>query len=354
MIVRLLSMMLVFCLLVLFTTTGCSQKEAMQIPLLECVPAGWFEMGRSYNDKGDADELPVHRVYLDAYGIGRYPVTNHEFVQVLNWALEKGLLFNKDGNPYDGGEIYAYGKPLADCITTGPGSAINFGIGKFEVLKTKGYNGQEFDMDDHPVQQVTWYGAVAFCNWLSQMHGLPVCYDTETWARINPLPAGYRLPTEAEWERAAAWDGSRQYRYGTSSDEIDFSRANYNEGDYANPLGLEAMPYTSPVGWYNGKNPVKLSIPDIKTVQSKSPAGCYDMSGNTWEWCHDIYRDNFYGKSGFANPTGPEAGDYRVGRGGSWRYSSNECRAADRYYNYPDYRSRYQGFRIAISPPAEK
>lgn len=339
-------------LLVLFLVIlipGCN-KEEKSLPAMQTVSAGWFEMGRPYDDQGEADERPVHRVFLDAYAIGRYPVTNAEYIEVLNWALQKGLLQNSAGNPYDGGEIWAYGKPIADSMTTGVGSQIHYGIGTFEVLTQKGKGG-EVSMDDHPVQMVTWYGAVVYCNWLSEMHGLTPCYDTETWARIHPVPQGFRLPTEAEWERAAAWDGTRHFRYGVSSDELDFTRANFYGEDYANPLGLDSMPYTSPVDWYNGVNPVSLANPEVKTVSSASPAGCFDMAGNVWEWCHDRYQDNYYSKSGFANPAGPDTGDHRVGRGGSWRYSSSHCRAADRYYNFPDYRSRYQGFRIALSPP---
>ena len=340
-------------LLVLFVCVGCAE-EKKPYPRLEVIDAEWFMMGRAYEDIGDADEAPVHRVFLDAYAIGRFPVTNSEFAEVLNWALDKGLLKNSDGNPYDTGEIWAYGKPLADTVTTGVGAQINAGIGKFEVLRQKGYEGREVFMGNHPVQQVTWYGAVVYCNWLSEIYGLQPCYDVETWERITPVPNGFRLPTEAEWERAAAWDGEKHWRYGVSSDELDFTRANYYQEDYANPLQLDAMPYTSPVDWYNGSNPANVSDPDTKTVHSVSPSGCFDMAGNTWEWCHDYYQEDYYRKSGFANPAGPETGEHRVGRGGSWRYSEGHCRAADRYYNWPDYRSRYQGFRIAISPPPEQ
>ncbi|MCK5861827.1 MAG: SUMF1/EgtB/PvdO family nonheme iron enzyme [Candidatus Hydrogenedentes bacterium] len=331
---------------------GCSDSSLGVSPSdLVCVNAGWFEMGRSYEGGEDDDERPLHRVYLDEYAIGRFPVTNQQFVEVLNWALKKGILQNSEGTAYDGDEIYAYGKPLADTVNTGLGSQINAGIEKFEVLVRKGYGNQQFSMEQHPMQHVTWYGAVVYCNWLSEIHQLQPCYDTITWTRINPLPDGYRLPSEAEWDRAAAWDGKKQWRYGISSDELDVSHANYYAEDYANPMGFTTMPFTSPVGWYNGLNPVKLSDPERITIRGTSPAGCFDMAGNIWEWCHDWYGEDYYAKSGIANPIGPLTGTYRVGRGGSWRYSATYCRAADRYYNWPEYCSRYQGFRIAISPP---
>ena len=175
---------------------GCNEEEKA-LPPMQTVSSGWFEMGRTYDDQGEADELPVHRVFLDAYAIGRYPVTNSEYVEVLNWALQKGLLQNSEGDPYDGDEIWAYGKPIADTMSTGVGSQIHYGIGAFEVLTRKGTGG-EVAMDNHPVQMVTWYGAVAYCNWLSEIYGMTPCYDTETWTRVHPLPQGFRLPTEAE------------------------------------------------------------------------------------------------------------------------------------------------------------
>ena len=326
---------------------GCAPR-ATPPPETVDVPAGWFEMGRPYDSDGHSDEAPVHNVYLDNYAIGKYPVTNREFAGVLNWALAKGRLQDDVGNAYNGGKVFAYGKPLADTLASAHGSQISFGAGQFEVLSRTGYNGEEFSMDEHPVVLVTWYGAVAYCNWLSEMHRLRPCYDTETWDRLRPVPNGYRLPTEAEWERAAAWDGQRHQRYGVGSDTLDFTQANFFESDYANPLRLTSMPYTSPVGWYNGGNLAQLAVSSVWTQNAVSPVGCYDMAGNVWEWCHDWYDAEYYARSGLANPTGPETGAHRVGRGGSWRYASDHCRAADRYWNWPEYHSRYQGFRVAI------
>ncbi|HDP34968.1 MAG TPA: hypothetical protein ENN29_07650 [Candidatus Hydrogenedentes bacterium] len=345
---------IVLCLL-LVITAGCA-RPTFEPPETVVVEAGWFDMGRDYDDEGNTDEVPTHKVYLDAYAIGKYPVTNRQFADVLNWALSKGYLQDSEGNPYDGGEIYAYGKPLADTMSSGPGSQINFSVRRFEVLSRGGHGGEDFPMDNHPVLMVTWYGAVAYCNWLSEMHRLHPCYDTKTWERLQPLPNGYRLPTEAEWERAAAWEsraagGSKHWRYGVSSDTLDTTQANFFAEEYANPLGLSSMPFTSPVDWYNGENPARLAESNIKTKRSASPAGCFDMAGNTWDWCHDWYQEDYYEKCGIANPVGPNAGAYRVGRGGSWRYNDSHCRTTDRYWNWPDYRSRYQGFRIVSSPP---
>ncbi len=343
---------MLFAAFVLCLFWGCS-SEPPPNPELVVVPAGWFEMGRPYDSEGQPDELPVHTVYLDEYGIGKYPVTNREYVTVLNWALSRGYLQNQEGGPYDGGKVYAYNKPIAETFASAQGALIRFSGGDFEALTRDGHNGTAFPMDDHPAVLITWYGAAAYTNWLSEMNGLTPCYDTDTWERIRPVPNGYRLPTEAEWERAAAWDGRRHWRYGVTSDTLEQSQANFYEDTYANPLELRSMPYTAPVGWYNGTNPVRLSEPDVATQDAASPAGAYDMAGNTWDWCHDWYDAEYYAGSGLANPLGASSGAYRVGRGGSWRYPRNHCRAADRYWNWPDYNSRYQGLRVAISPPPE-
>ena len=188
---------------------------------MKLYPQTWFPFrqagfhGRPYTDTGNADEVPVHEVYLDAYNIGKFEVTNLEFMQTLQWAYDRGYLTDSSGEAYTGGRIYAAGQPVADIHGSNESSQIGFisdgaelGISNvFYILNQAGYGGQQFSMASHPVVCVSWYGAVCFCKWLSEMHGLEPCYDTPTWTRLEPLPNGYRLPTEAEWE-PASWDGS--------------------------------------------------------------------------------------------------------------------------------------------------
>ena len=203
-------------------------------------------------------------------------------------------------------------------------------------------------MADHPAVHVSWYGAVAYCNWLSEKLGLQPCYDTATWNLLEPLRNGFRLPTEAEWEHAAAWDGSKHWRYAVTSDVLASNRANYRTDTAADPLELVDLPYTSPVGWYNGINPVRLSTPGASTVLAMSPRGAFDMSGNVWEWCHDYYAT--YPAGDQANPTGPETGAEKVLRGGSWNSFENDCRSASRAYSPPETTTYTDGFRVARTP----
>lgn len=331
--------------------------DEIKAPEMLSVAAGAFMMGRPYPwdpawGQERTNEQPVHEVYLDAYEIGKYPVTNQEYAAVLNWAYSKGLLQNEDGSPYTNGLVFAYGMPLADTEQSTSWSQITFRDGEFTVRTNKGYNGQEFSMADHPVVVVDWYGVLCYCNWLSEIEGLEPCYSTDDWERYEPVRNGYRPPTEAEWERAAAWDGTKHWTYGFMSDTLDISRANYGyaEGKWANPLDLMNVPRTSPVGWYNGKNPVHLSTPEKLTVDSPSPVGAYDMAGNVWEWCHDWWCRT-YNEEPIKNPTGPETGTYRCLRGCAWFYPGYLCRAAYRSTLKPlDRRSYNYGFRLARTP----
>ncbi len=324
-------------------------------PEMVPVAAGTFQMGNPWLEDGAySDEIPVHEVYLDAYQIGRYEVTNQQYAEVLNWAHGQGYLTDVDGAPYTGGVIYAHGVYIADTQTSWSYSKITYSEGVFGVRNEVGYGGLSYSMENHPMVNVSWYGAVCYCNWMSVLQGLEPCYDTGTWERYEPVRNGYRLPTEAEWERAAAWDGSKHWRYGITSDTIDFARVNFLHElpeDYANPQGLKAKPYTAPVGWYNGVNFARLSLPDISTVNSTSPVGAYDMSGNMMEWCHDWYHSEYYANSPAVNPSGvseSEALGSRVMRGGAWLVEADGCRSARRYSSTPDFRNCiYLGFRVA-------
>lgn len=312
------------------------------------IPAGTFQMGDPWNE-GSTNERPVHSVYLDAYKIGNYEVTNQEYADVLNWAQGRGYLKDSSGGTYTNGLIYAYCQPIADTETSSSYSQITYSGGAFVVRSRTGYNGQSFSMAEHPMVMVSWYGAVCYCNWLSEEQGLQPCYDMSNWTRYDPLRNGYRPPTEAEWERAAAWDGSRHWRYSMTSDTIDITRANYYDGNYANPLVLTSYPYTSPVGWYNGEHPARLSTPGTLTENARSPVGAYDMSGNVWEWCHDWWY-RVYTTASVNNPTGPTSGSYRLLRGGNWYDDAADCRAADRRNHYaPDARGDNLGFRLACA-----
>jgi len=319
-------------------------------PELVDVPAGIFQMGDPWDEGGD-DEVPVHAVMLDAYHIGKYEVTNQEYADVLNWAHGRGYLTDSGGSAYTGGLVWAYGQPIADTGTSSSDSQITYSGGAFGVYSREGHDGVMYSMADHPMVEVSWYGAVCYCNWLSDSQGLQACYNTSTWVRYEPVRNGYRLPTEAEWERAAAWDGSRHWRYGMTSDTIDFTRANY---EYINPLGLTDDFYTSPVGWYNGVHPARLSLPVTLTVNATCPVGAYDMSGNVWEWCHDWYDASYYAGGAMTNPLGPSIGTYCVLRGGSCEYNSGLLRSAYRSRVYPTGRGRTHGFRVAVSVTASE
>lgn len=311
------------------------------------IEAGSFRMGRSYSDTGESVELPVHAVSLSPYYLGKYEVTNHEFAEVLNYARSQGYIEGYGGGSYTGSKVYYEGYFLTDTYASSAESQLIYEGGAFSVRTRPGHDENPFDMAEHPVVMVTWYGAVAYCNWLSETEGLQPCYNLDNWSRYEPVRNGYRLPTEAEWERAAAWDGVKHWRYGMSSDILDIRRANYIAESSANPLELRTQPFTSPVGWYDGVNAARLNTPSLKTINAVSPAGAYDMSGNVWEWCHDWYDGEYYSEALEDDPAGPESGSSRVFRGGSWANNADNCRTARRFSSDPEYAENHLGFRVA-------
>jgi formylglycine-generating enzyme required for sulfatase activity len=278
-------------------------------------------------------------------------VTNQQYCDVLNWANDpsRNLLRTSDNAVWSGtGDIYAGGNLQRILEFTSPVCNIQFSAGCFSPKTRVGLPGStNYSMGTHPVQSVSWFGAVAFCNWLSEMEGLTPVYDTATW-EANFANNGYHLPTEAQWERAAAWDGTKHWIYGFTSDTLTGkNRANYYDStpNFVNPLGLTDYVYTSPVGWFNGVNVSPNG--NIATTNSVSPVGAYDMSGNVWEWCHDWYLNTYYSTSPGTDPPGAASGSGRVIRGGSRDSNPYRCRSAQRNFYSPVNASNNLGFRLA-------
>ena len=220
-------------------------QSLFTFPVIEMVsvPAGTFTMGaRDDLDDGEYagdDEYPRHEVTLSAYQIGKYEVTNGQYCEVMNYALSKGYLENSNGSAYSGGDVYYNGNILLDIDDVY--CQISYKSGYFTWESRDGYS-----MENHPVVEVSWYGSVAFCNWLSEIEGKTPAYNLSTCELTNQFGGGYRLPTEAECERAAAWDG-KHWIYSYMSDTASSERMNYNSN---NPLGLSDYPYTTGVGYY--------------------------------------------------------------------------------------------------------
>lgn len=234
------------------------------------VPGGEFKMGDNFNE-GDFDEKPVHTVYLSVYYIGKYEVKNTEYKKFIE---DRGYTTQ---SYWTSGGFGQYGSQPYCWINS--------------QYRGGGISGNE----NFPVVGISWYEAMAYCNWLS--------------AKTGKI---FRLPTEAEWEKAARGDDTknstlrhqRRYPWG---DNFDGSYANYwYSGDpYDNGL--------TPVGYYDG-----TTHGNFVTYNNASPYGAYDMTGNVWEWCSDWYSDNYYSRSHINNPTGTSSGSSRVIRGGSW------------------------------------
>lgn len=157
-------------------------------------------------------------------------------------------------------------------------------------------------IDTHPMANLTFDDAVVFCKWLSDL-----------------TKVEYRLPTEAEWEYAARGGNiSKGYLYSGSDNVDEVAVYGHNSGGQTHKVG--------------SKKPNEL--------------GLYDMSGNVWEWCYDIYSATYYSESPNFNPKGPSIGNYHVLRGGAWGMNAWDCRVTSRYESGPDYRNRNRGFRI--------
>ncbi len=301
------------------------------------IPGGTFEMGDSFGE-GRWDELPVHTVTVDSFYMGKHEITNQQYCDFLNSAMSQGLITVTSGVVYKAGSGTAYlycGTWTTEIADEWARSQIVYNGGSFSV-RTK----NERSMVNDPMVSVTWYGAVAWCNWRSQQLGRQLCYDTTTLLPIYPLRNGVHLPTEAEWEYAARGGlPGRRFPWG---DAITHSQANYYSissysydtsptRGYHPTWNKGGYPYTSPAGSFAVNN-----------------YGLHDMAGNVYEWCNDWYSFSYYGSSPSNNPAGPPSGDVRIARGGGWGRSAYICRAASRGYSWPDDLCYDVGFRVAV------
>jgi len=247
------------------------------------IPAGSFMMGNATNvlpaSEGELNELPQHEVFTDAYYMDKYEVSLGFWNTLETWDFHNG---------------YRYSFSLGY-------------IGFAEVDPRRGVN---------------WFDAVKFSNLRSEYDGLvPVYYTDATLTNVyrtgELVPFvkweanGYRLPTEAEWEKAArGGQPDLRYPWSDTGNEFSYEKANCWDSPY--------FTFTSPVGYFPSN--------DI---------GLHDMAGNVWEWIWDWYGEDYYGVSPTNNPHGPDDGMFRVFRGGSYREYENFARISCRGWTFP-------------------
>ena len=225
-------------------------------PVMRRIPEGWFRMGY---DAGRDDEKPAHRVWVDAFELAAFQTTNEEYARFLD-------------------------------ATRHPAPPL--------------WDDPNFLNPAQPVVAVSWFDAVAYCDWLS--------------ARLGKH---FRLPTEAEWERAA--------RGGAEAE--DYPWGNCDPQD---------LPHYA-TRWKTGPEPVGLYAPN--------PYGLYNLGDNVHEWCADWYDAAYYSVSPERNPQGPTASSRRASRGGSWRHHIKVTRTAARSSIPPEFKYADYGFRVAAT-----
>jgi formylglycine-generating enzyme required for sulfatase activity len=256
------------------------------------VPAGRFRMGDNFGD-GDARERPVHEVDLDAYYIGKLEMSNGEWRRFRDDPGYGDQRFWPNGHVVPKDQVPYWTQP-------------------------NNHGGGTPDSDPYPVLGVNWDSATAYANWLSARTGRK-----------------YRLPTEAEWEKAARGADQRKYPWGNT---ITRAHANY--------VGSQAFDTGRPVGFFDGS-----LRGELQTQNNASPYGALDMAGNVMEWCSDWYARDYYAVSPRRNPKGPATGAFRVVRGGSFFVEPYELRTTARSAAWPSFQGhRMIGVRLVREP----
>ena len=276
-------------------------------PNMALIPEGSFVMGNATNvfaaSEGIDGELPQHTVVVSAFDMDKYEVTKALWDEVT---------------AYNGGNGYEYSNP-------GSGNDAN-----------------------HPVDTVNWFDVVKWCNARSQCNGLtPVYYTDEGFTTVyktdeiipfaNWAANGFRLPTEAEWEKAARGGvADTRFPWADYTNRTSHAKANYYGDSGTFSYDLSSGPHPT----YGGSaSPVGSFAPN--------GYGLYDMAGNVGEWCWDRYDISYYSSSPATDPRGPTNGVSRVLRGGSWPNDARWLRCSARENRDPDFENVIYGFRCA-------
>jgi formylglycine-generating enzyme required for sulfatase activity len=279
---------------------------------LKLIPAGEFLMGSPESDKdAENDEKPQHRVRItQPFYLSVYQVTRGQFRQFVDSARYKTEA-EKDGKG---------------------GWGLDVATGKWVQNRTFTWRAPGFDQtDDHPVVNVSRNDASAFCEWVSQTEG-----------------QSYRLPTEAEWEYACRAGSKTRYGFGDVPNDLpSFAWFADNSGGVL----WDSERFWDDSGHDGEKYAAQVACRGCRTHpvgQKRTNAfGLYDMHGNVWEWCRDLYDADHYKQSVGANPREPERAVTRAIRGGSWYYGAQRARSAFRGGFTPGYRFSDLGFRPA-------
>lgn len=257
------------------------------------IPPGFFTMGSNGFDK----EKPPHDVYLDGYWLCKTEVTVKQF------------------------RLFVESTGYKTQAETGDGAHVWTGE-KWEKRSDVNWKNPGFPQaEDHPVVCISWHDAVEYCNWLSREKGLK-----------------FKLPSEAQWEKAARGSDGRWFPWGNdppSGDKVNFADKQLwlkEKHSWADQNIDDGYTYTAPVGSYSA---------------GTSLYGLLDMAGNVCEWCADWHDGEYYKNSPPKNPKGPSEGSRRVLRGGGWISVAVDLRCTGRYHSItPSDRNPYLGFRL--------